>query len=623
MTFRAPIPRTSTRCVAGVVFFAAMMAILPARAVQSPVTLETNATQVILANGFLTARVQIASATIASLTYCGREMVKGGIYFSMGGGDSFQLPSRSRLRVQTNTPEIVDIAFLCGGPDKPHKVDIEIHYVLKRDTPGIYSYAVLRHPRHYPATSIGEWRMVWKLDQDLLERICVDSMRNWVKPSAADLARAESTGIKEIVRLTSGSWAGRDTCKYMYSVAYDEVGCFGHASDRNRIGAWAVFGGYDYFNDGPGKQELSAADGVIHIHFGRNHYNGSSARIAAGETWSKVYGPWLLYLNTNTAGASALWADAQARARAESRAWPYAWVSGVPEYPPTSQRGSVIGRMEVRDILRPSLAAGTNTWVGLVPRDATHWQFDSKGYQYWTRARPDGSFYLPHVRPGTYTLSSYTTGAMGEYTYSNIVVRASQAAALGTLRWDVPRRGSVLAWEIGIPDRSAREFRHGTNYWEAYLWKKFPREFRNPLEYHVGRSDWSRDWNYAQSGYGSGRELVPWEWRIHFPLTNLPRTGDATLTLAWAAADRFTLRVFVNQGRSPVATLDPSAFGGGQGGNTLIRQGIRAKYGVNRVTIPVSMLRAGTNTITLVPRGLYGAFTHAMYDSLSLELPAP
>ncbi|MBC8094395.1 MAG: hypothetical protein H7Y43_01155 [Akkermansiaceae bacterium] len=57
------------------------------------------------------------------------------------------------------------------------------------------------------------------------------------------------------------------------------------------------------------------------------------------------------------------------------------------------------------------------------------------------------------------------------------------------------------------------------------------------------------------------------------------------------------------------------------GGNGLLREGIHCKYSVSYVTIPVSKLKVGANTITLVQASSGGAGNHVMYDYLSLELP--
>ncbi len=36
---------------------------------------------------------------------------------------------------------------------------------------------------------------------------------------------------------------------------------------------------------------------------------------------------------------------------------------------------------------------------------AVDWQRDSKYYQFWTRAGVDGTFAIPNIRPGNYTLT--------------------------------------------------------------------------------------------------------------------------------------------------------------------------------------------------------------------------
>ena len=166
------------------------------------------------------------------------------------------------------------------------------------------------------------WGMPAKDDKSwLMEKIRVDKLRAWEMPSPADLKVAKPTGIKEIVQLTRGVRAGMFDCKYDFNLEYHSVGCWGHASDRNQVGAWIVLGSHEFFNDGPMKQDLSSASALIHIHFGMNHYGGSSTRIAAGESWKKLYGPFLLYCNSG-GNADALWTDARTKSASERRAWP-------------------------------------------------------------------------------------------------------------------------------------------------------------------------------------------------------------------------------------------------------------------------------------------------------------
>ncbi|MFO1489273.1 MAG: polysaccharide lyase family protein, partial [Verrucomicrobiota bacterium] len=479
-------------------------------------------------------------------------------------------------------------------------------------------------------TGVGEWRIVWKLPHTstdwTFERIYCDSIRNWYWGTYTDFTSAQSTSIAEVIRLMTGVRAGQYDCKYEYSLEYQNAGCWGHASDVNKKGVWMVLGGYDYLNDGPIKNDLALAESYSLLHFGRNHYNASSTACAAGETWSKIYGPFLLYCNAvtnNTGAGNVLWADAKAQVQAEIAAWPYAWLTNS-DYPAVNLRGAVSGKLILADPLKPALAAGTNTWVGLAQPDAGgNWQFESKRYQYWVHPDANGNFFIPAVRPGSYTLSAFTDGAVGEFTYSNSVTVAANATnALGNLTWTVPHPGGQIAWEIGVPDRRAGEFRHSTNYWYPFLWETYSNDFPNPLVYNVGSGNWSNDWNYAHSGYLVGTNWLPWKWRINFTLTNLPTSGSATLTFAFASINYGAVQVFVNDESTLLGEVAPTTAGGGTGGNALIREGNHAKYSLGYLSVPLSSLRIGTNTVTLLQRRSSASSDHVMYDYLSLELPA-
>ncbi|MFO0928754.1 MAG: polysaccharide lyase family protein [Gemmataceae bacterium] len=609
------LPRS---CVARCVILAALLVVFPLREVRGAepaapdVTLEEAGGHVVLANGTLTATISRARARLTALRYRGFPMLIDG-YYSMDGGKNYRTPGNCRYKVHVRTPDLVDVGFRSVRKDEPQAFDIEVHYVLRRGDSGLYTYALLDHPADYPSTGVGEWRMVWKLSDDLLERIYVDDLRRWQMPGSRDTS--EPTEIKEIRKLTSGVRAGKYDCKYDFNANYHDLGCWGHASDKNKVGAWIVLGSHEFFNDGPTKQDLTAAAGINHIHFGMNHYNGSTVRVKAGEAWQKLYGPFLLYCNHGKDG-DACWADARSRARAERAAWPHAWLAGNPAYPPASGRGRVTGKLVVDDPLKPHLSGG-NAWIGLAqPPAGGNWQFESKNYQFWVKAGADGGFSIPHVRPGTYTLVAFADGAVGEFARPDVRVEAGKTLDLGVVRWTVPHRGKRIAWEIGVPDRTAREFRHGDDYFQGFLWKQFDREFANPLEYTIGKSVPARDWNYAQARYTHGARPVAHDWRSHFDLPTAP-AGDATLTLAIASAQRARIQVYVNDGTRPVAEVTPAV----QGGNALLREGIHAKYGVEYVTIPAGHLKAGKNTIGLVLASVRGADTHVMYDYLNLELP--
>lgn len=82
------------------------------------------------------------------------------------------------------------------------------------------------------------------------------------------------------------------------------------------------------------------------------HYVGNDIvlKIEEGEYWKKVMGPVFIYLNSNPRRGDlhSLWVDAKLQAEAETRKWPYSFPVS-PDFHKASQRGSVTGRLFVRD----------------------------------------------------------------------------------------------------------------------------------------------------------------------------------------------------------------------------------------------------------------------------------
>ncbi|MCM4157251.1 polysaccharide lyase family protein [Gramella sp. AN32] len=573
---------------------------------------------IVLENDYVHAEIDKDDAHITSYLLKGREM-SNDIYFSMDGGSNYTQPSGSIFSVKELSDDFVDISLKSyWEPGKRSQaVDIDIHYVLERDGQGVYTYAILSHPENYPATGFSEWRMVWKLDQDQVEYICVDSLRHWEMPNSYDYANATSTSIAEIIKINTGVRAGKYDSKYDYNVEYWDIGTYGHASQKNDIGSWLVFGGYDYFNDGPTKQDLSAATGIIHVHFGMNHYNGSSTYLEAGEEWSKIYGPYKLYLNDGKGSVGALWDDAKSQADEEKAKWPYDWLTNTPEYPMAAGRGTVSGVFSINDPYKPDVTGG-GAMIGLAQHEpGGNWQFESKNYQYWVKADASGKFEIPDVRPGNYTLYAFSEGAVREYKLENVQVSAAQTTNLGGVTWNIPREKGSLIWEIGIPDRTAEEFFHGKEYFQGFLWETFSDDFSNPLEYTIDESDWSKDWNYAHNGYKQGDSWDTWKWNVNFDVKGAMADEEATLTIAFAGAHYARMEVFINNEETFVERFYPSH----DRGNALLREGIHAKYSVYEVKFPSSLLKKKGNTISLAQGRSEGGADHVMYDYLSLEIP--
>lgn len=577
-------------------------------------------------------------------------------WYPDGNGDSAYLST-------TATSTNIELAYRRTYVPGKHSVvaDLELHYLLGKGNSGLYCYLVARHPASYSTNGnldISFIQCIWPTAHDNTNFLCensyvddgvrygltlggVQQKRNGLQPNFWDNYHTVAVpGLPvEIVQYTTGVFAGSTNGKYSYTFDYPQLDTFGMASDINQVGLWFVSGSHDYQNNGPTACEYSGGiGGLVTFEPLIAHYGNTGLSVNSNANFTKVYGPWLLYFNSKTNGAAG-WEDSKQQAAAERSAWPYAWLTDT-NYQSAAGRATISGRLVIHDPLRPQ-ASAAGAWIGLaapdsgLENDPGNWQLQSDGYQFWTRADADGAFTLPPVTtfspyggPATYQLYAYcagTNGSVGEFRSGPYTFAAGSTTNLGTLVWNVPHQGNSVAWEIGYPDRTAVEFRHGDDYSMPGLWLGFAAEFSNPMTYTVGASNWTNDWNYAQCVYyDSGGVANNMVWHVRFFLPSVPKSGNATLNTIWAGAYSAAIQVFVNDpNRTGAVFRDfyPSVPGGA---NSLVRQGIHDKYGIDHTSIPVNRLVAGTNTITLVQRrSTVSSQVYVMYDYLNLELPTP
>ena len=358
--------------------------------------------------------------------------------------------------------------------------------------------------------------------------------------------------------------------------------------------------------------------------------------MAQGEHWTKVIGPFLLYVNAGKTPAE-MYSDAEAQVRKESQRWPYAWVSGA-DYPHQKERATVSGRIVLKDPqakdarmtrLRVGLAYPTYT-IHPVSRTSApteprpiDWQTDAKHYEHWALAENNGRFHLADVRPGNYTLHAFADGVMGELAKADITVTAGKSLDLGTIEWTPDRRGRQI-WEIGFPNRTGSEFSGGDDYAHDGMFLAYARRFPADVNFVVGKSDYRKDWFFEQvphnenpdakaAGYNMGTapgRATP--WTVSFDLPQAPAGGKAHLRLAFASTSTRQIDVVVND--QPVGKVDHMFSDG-----AIARNGILGVWSEKDVVFDASALKAGTNTLKLiVPAGPMTA--GVIYDYLRLEL---
>lgn len=657
-----------------------------------PVTYRESERTLFLDNGILKVRIEKQTGEVFSLQYRGLELLAqnssggalGGYWSSVGrarGGS--QQSVVVRIDPRTNNGERVEVSCNFhnppGNPSSP--LDVDVRYALGRGESWLYTYLVWAHRPGYPAFGVGEARYAAKLNPDVFDYMTIDRDRRRQMPSPADWDAGTPLNLKEARRMTTGIHQGTAEHKYDYSALIYDIPAYGWSSTQHKVGLWFINPSFEYMAGGPTKAELTGhldvnpggTPTLLNMWLG-SHYGGSSLVVAEHETWTKVVGPFAIYCNATAKKLDALWPDALARARAEAAAWPYAWLND-PDYPARLQRSTVAGRIVLHDPLE-SKPRFSNLWVGLTAPDyvpprlnfgggfgrrastnapgtnasanvppagflrggfpaEVDWQRDAKFYQFWTQADAAGHFSIPNVRPGNYTLRAIADGVIGEFNLTNLSVAGGQLNQLGELTWQPVRYGRTL-WQIGVPDRTAREFRHGDHYWQWGLYFQYPQEFPNDVNYIIGRSDWRKDWNYVQppriltqnlpvTGEDeeaanaaadfvrrSGHDVKSTTWTVTFALNQQPR-GAATLRLAFCGT---------HAGCNVAALVNDQAIGDTgplPSTSAMQRDGIRAFWIEKPLHFDAALLRRGVNTVKLTSHADTWS-QGVMYDVVRLEL---
>lgn len=639
-----------------------------AATVESAVTLTEDAATYTLANGIVTARVAKASGDLVSLHYKNQEMLA--TFLTPTGEPDLEKDPPGHHVTGVNRgftdhqygfwshdamgPKASGVAAIAKitidpksnggargevsvkgsskgrkmgtGPGVPggasatgqFAADIEIRYALGRGESGVYTYCQFEHPADYPTTAIGEARFCAKLAEFF----------DWM--SVAQSAHHHKLYPKEL----------REGDKYVYTVPLTDNPAFGWSSTTKHVGFWCLNASMEYMSGGPTKVEFQGhrdtnaiAAPCILNYWRSSHYGGAAVEVAQGEHWTKVIGPFMLYVNSG-ADPQAMFDDAKAQQKKQSAAWPYDWVAGV-DYPRPTQRATVRGQLVLNDPLAPGGAKMTNLRVGLTapawttlpppgssaPARVVDWQQDAKHYQFWTRATNDGRFELPAVRPGIYTLRAFADGVLGEFLQAAVTIRPGKID-LGKLVWTPVRRGKQL-WDIGIPNRNGSELFKGEAYWEPRIPLDYAKLFPDDVNYVVGKSDFRKDWFFQQvphnedpaaqpkgfSGITSPGRATP--FAVTFDMPNAPR-GRAVLRLALCGTATRQLDVTVNAQPAGQITL-------GQIDGAIARHGRQGLWYERELAIDAALLKPGPNVLKIiVPAGPIN--NGILYDYVRLEL---
>ncbi len=571
---------------------------------------------------------------------------------------------------------------------------MEIHFSMLRGSPGFYSTATMTHraqdeqAHHDPATKapadeVGAWGVVTRVPGDF-NWLSADAKRNFFIGVPSKKGAKVPDSPHEITVNLDGAQAGTYADKFIYGQDHADLRAWGWSSvgpGGKNIGRWMMTT-MEFSDGGPMKRDVSVYpyselnNSILTGELGM----GSDGRFAKGEVWSKTCGPWFIYLNnvsSTVTGASQaaqmLYRDALAQADAEKKAWPYKWFKSA-DFVPASERGTVTGKFIINDSGNPN-ASAAGIWVGLEKQPPTYtnaYDFQKwlKPYQFWVQTDANGNFTIPNVIPDqNYTLWGYGGGVAGTFISQNltggnpplelnlpakpfsVAVKTGETVPLGDVTW-TPTRVGATVFELGYPDRKSSEFRHGEDFWNpgtpaklgypTPVWggqMEFPLDFPDGMNYTVGKSQWTKDWNYVLPARADATgAYLPCTGTITFNLAQAPANGaKASLYIACAGDDGGHTIVSVNGanlGDAQGVVAAPNAITAAgfdpppqYSDDSSIHFGDHGPFSDERINFPATMLHAGTNTVAL-QMNAKSMTCYLMVDYLRLELsgyvpPAP
>ncbi|XP_047316241.1 probable rhamnogalacturonate lyase B [Impatiens glandulifera] len=540
----------------------------------------------------------------------------------------------TRFKVIEHNEDQIEISFSrTWNSNVEVPLNIDKRFIMRSKSSGFYAYGVFERQNKFSASRIDQIRIVFKLREDLFDYMAISDKIQKVMPSSRERANGQALNYPEAVRLKNGQVDD----KYEYSLNNEDNRLHGWISREKGVGFWIITPSNEFRTGGPLKRDLTSHCGPTALSmFVSTHYTGLplAMHFENNEPWKKVFGPVFVYLNANKETQS-MWEDAKAQKNEEIKSWPYNFPRSE-DFPHSDQRGAVSGKLNVRDgYIRSKTLQGAHAYVGLArPGDAGSWQYESKGYQFWTRADDEGNFIIEGVRPGDYNLFAWVPGFIGDYKYDrNVTISPGSKTHLDNILYEPPRVGTTL-WEIGYPDRTAAEFYipqpnpYHSNYlfndFDKYrqygLWNRYTNMYPDQdLVYTIGSSDSSKNWFFAHVTRYSQNVFEGTTWQIAFDLKNVEKTGNYTLVVAIAGASGAELQVRANN-----YAKDRPYFTTGLIGteNVIARHGIHGLYRLYSVSFGADQLLEGKNVIYLKQTRGKSPFNGLMYDYIRLEAPS-
>jgi rhamnogalacturonan endolyase len=399
-------------------------------------------------------------------------------------------------------------------------------------------------------------------------------------------------------------------------------------------------------------------DGIVYNYLVSGHHGAPVPNITHG--FDRTWGPQYYYFNKGGPKTTLQELRADAARFADPR-WNAAFYDSiaqhVPNYVPTSGRTTFKAKID--------FPKGAKRPVAVLSENKQDFQLNvwhHKSLQFWADIDANGNIDIPRVKIGTYRLTVYADGIFGWFIQDDVIVSQESVASGLSYRWVEESAGREI-WRIGVPDKSAGEYRHGhapdiskslaPEQYRAY-WAKwdFPTDFPNGITFKIGQSKEDTDFNYIHwtvfGGRGNSVRPIPVytvnNWTVEFNLItqDLKSARKATLTVQlagtktangnnkWAGqlpGEKYSYlpyTVAVNDGSHEETWLIPPVRSGSCG----VRSSVICQNTERKFEIPATHLREGINRLVLslpfngtnTESALLTNALYVQYDALRFEL---
>jgi hypothetical protein len=408
------------------------------------------------------------------------------------------------------------------------------HYVLFANDPGIHIYFVLNHAAGDAAGSIGQIQWVFRGDlTQFANTYSVNSGLGNVGATAVPLPTPDVLGTTDPGRQAQDAtvdlhglplpprYRRQFYTKYDYS-SYEYLHR-AHGVYGGTMAAWMALPSQDTLTGGPTKQDLIFTGNLLIMEAYSNHLdNQMTFNVPYGDIMRRLYGPFYLHFNAFTAAyptAASLYAESLSAADHIKLAYDGETELLNNGYTPSTKRG------EVDLLVQGAGGISLNRAWAVLSDEGTDFQYGHAGAEYWQNIDPRGMTTFKNVVPGTYRVSVYVLGQFGELRFDGLKVSARRPRRL-TLNFTPETFGPAPPiWNIGTPDRSSREFLHGTVSQPVDLDPAYSDEytFQRGASIQDDRQYWG-NWNYWADFAANAGAVVYYAT----PIGNNPATDDLT-----------------------------------------------------------------------------------------------